>query len=110
MDGQSYTFASAGEFTLLDIRSGLNPLFTLQGRLGPANNWPATAVKALAFGIPGVEAYQVCSLQYSKEIINDFEEKSIKCRDGARTLADKVHKQEKHIQQHCFISRNHIPT
>ena len=62
MDGQSFTFAAAGEFTLLDIRSSQNiPLFTLQGRLGPANNWPATAVKALAFGIPGVEAYQVCS-------------------------------------------------
>ena len=62
MDGQSYTFAAAGEFTLLDIRSSQNsPLFTLQGRLGP-EHWPATVVKALAFGIPGVEAYQVCSL------------------------------------------------
>ena len=62
MDGRSYTFAAAGEFTLLEIRSTQNvPIFTLQGRLGPANNWPATTTKALAFGIPGVEAYQVCS-------------------------------------------------
>ena len=61
MDGRSYTFAAAGEFTLLEIRSNQNvSIFTLQGRLGPAG-WPATVTKALAFGIPGVEAYQVCS-------------------------------------------------
>ena len=61
MDCLSYTFAAAGEFTLFDIRSNQNvPIFTLQGRLGPGNNWPATTTKSLAFGIPNVEAYQVC--------------------------------------------------
>ena len=60
MDGQSYTFAAAGEFTLLDITSNQNiPIFTLQGRLGPVG-WPATVTKSIAFGIPNVEAYQVC--------------------------------------------------
>ena len=60
MDGQSYTFAAAGEFTLLEIRSNQNiTIFTLQGRLGP-ERWPATVTKSIAFGIPNVEAYQVC--------------------------------------------------
>ena len=61
MDGEIYTFDGTGEFTLLDIRSNQNiPIFTLQGRLGSANNWRATTTKSIAFGIPNVEAYQVC--------------------------------------------------
>ena len=60
MDGLYYIFAAAGEFTLLDIRNNQNiTIFTLQGRLGP-ERWRATVTKSLAFGIPNVEAYQVC--------------------------------------------------
>ena len=43
-------------------------MFQLQGRLGKVTRWPhASTTKALAFGIPGVYAYQVCTAGLLKQ-------------------------------------------
>ncbi len=59
---------AAGEYTLFGMNIQGIDLFQIQGRLGP-RGWPATTTVALAFGVPGVYAYQVIytsmSWQYS---------------------------------------------
>ena len=50
---------AAGEYTLFGVNTAQgSEVFHLQGRLGP-RGWPATTTVALAFGVPGVYAYQV---------------------------------------------------
>lgn len=60
IDGLTYTFTGAGEYTVIEIanNNSNSPMFSLQGRLGPGG-WPATVVKALAVGIPGQIGFQV---------------------------------------------------
>ncbi len=55
-----YDFVAAGEYTLFGINIDR---FQIQGRLGP-RGWPATTTVALAFGMPGVYAYQVAIYIY----------------------------------------------
>ena len=58
-DGATYTFGAEGQYYLFGVRDNEeNPVFYLQGRLGP-RGWDATTTVALAFGVPGVYGYQV---------------------------------------------------
>lgn len=50
-----------GEYTLFGVNAQGNDVFHVQGRLGP-RGWPATTTVALAFGVPGVYAYQVSTV------------------------------------------------
>ena len=51
---------AAGEYTLFGTKGNQgNDIFHIQGRLGPRNS-RATFTLALAFGVPGEYAYQVC--------------------------------------------------
>ena len=52
-------FVDAGEYTLFGVTApGGTEVFHFQGRLLP-RGWAATTTVALAWGIPGVYAYQV---------------------------------------------------
>jgi hypothetical protein len=57
-DNKRYDFVAAGEYILFGTSIEGNNVFHVQGRLGP-RGWPATTTVALAFGVPGVYAYQV---------------------------------------------------
>ena len=69
-DNRNYDFVAAGEYTLFGVNPQGNEQFQfyLQGRLGP-RGWPATTTVALAFGVPGVYGYQVCT----NKVIDGFE-------------------------------------
>ena len=61
-DNGRYSFLAAGEYTLFgNTDTQGNDIFHVQGRLGP-RGWPATTTVALAFGVPGEYAYQVCTI------------------------------------------------
>ena len=65
-DNVRYDFVAAGEFTLFGVNNDEGTeIFRLQGRLGP-RGWPATTTVALAFGVPGVYAYQVYANMLSR--------------------------------------------
>ena len=58
-DNESYTFAAEGEYTAFGVNDNQgNAVFHMQVRLG-TRGWLASTTVAIAFGVPGVYAYQV---------------------------------------------------
>ena len=51
-DGQRYTHYGMGPYYLMRVASGGTDYFMVQGLFGP-NNFPATIMWQISFGIPG---------------------------------------------------------
>ena len=58
-DNKRYDFVEVGEYTLFGVNDFQgSDVFRMQGRLG-TRGWAASTTVAIAFGVPGVYAYQV---------------------------------------------------
>ena len=65
-DNKRYTFAAVGEYTAFGVNDTQgNAIFYMQVRLG-TRGWPASTTVAIAFGVPGVYAYQVSNYYSSR--------------------------------------------
>lgn len=61
-DNRGYTLDARGERLLFGVNIAQGNevyIFNVQGRLDGPEWWRATTTKALAFGVPGMYAYQV---------------------------------------------------